>query len=369
MHPRGRPGGRPGRRRRRHHRRHAAPRGRLARRHLLPPSPGSTAVVGAEEYGKGASANLGPTVNIDRDPRWGRSFESLSEDPYLTSTLGVAEIDGVQCQDVMSRSSTTTRTTRRLTATPRRTTRSSSDRALQEIYIPPFTAAVTQAHVASVMCAYSYVNGNASCNSSYLHTDACSSSWRLPGLRHVGLWRAARHRGALDGTDQEQPVNTYYGAPLETDLEDGMIPVSALNTMVRAVLTEMFQFNLFSHPRTGTHGDTVTTPAHVALANKVAEAGTTLLKNDGGTLPLSQSEHGRGDRPVGVRLADLRRRRQRVRDPVLDRLARSPGSRRPTRTRPTPRGCRLTRRWRRSRRLTSPPPTRPRRSAAATRAR
>src|ERR1700678_3477359 len=52
-------------------------------------------VVGSEEYGKGASANLGPTVNIDRDPRWGRSFESLSEDPYLTSELGTSEIEGV----------------------------------------------------------------------------------------------------------------------------------------------------------------------------------------------------------------------------------------------------------------------------------
>jgi beta-glucosidase len=59
-------------------------------------------VIGAEEYGKGASANLGPTVNIDRDPRWGRSFEALSEDPYLNASLDVPEIDGVQSQDVES---------------------------------------------------------------------------------------------------------------------------------------------------------------------------------------------------------------------------------------------------------------------------
>jgi beta-glucosidase len=59
-------------------------------------------VIGAEEYGKGASANLGPTVNIDRDPRWGRSFEALSEDPALNATLDVPEIAGVQSQDVES---------------------------------------------------------------------------------------------------------------------------------------------------------------------------------------------------------------------------------------------------------------------------
>ena len=57
-------------------------------------------VIGAEEYGKGASANLGPTVNIDRDPRWGRSFEALSEDPLLNASLDVPEIAGVQSQDV-----------------------------------------------------------------------------------------------------------------------------------------------------------------------------------------------------------------------------------------------------------------------------
>ena len=59
-------------------------------------------VIGTEEFGKGASANLGPTVNIDRDPRWGRSFEALSEDPFLNSSLDVPEINGVQSQDVMS---------------------------------------------------------------------------------------------------------------------------------------------------------------------------------------------------------------------------------------------------------------------------
>jgi beta-glucosidase len=57
-------------------------------------------IIGAEEAGKGASADLGPTVNIDRDPRWGRSFEALSEDPYLNGQLDVPEIDGIQAQGV-----------------------------------------------------------------------------------------------------------------------------------------------------------------------------------------------------------------------------------------------------------------------------
>ncbi len=126
-------------------------------------------VIGTEEFGKGASANLGPTVNIDRDPRWGRSFEALSEDPFLNASLDVPEIDGVQSQDVMSQ-------VKHFDAYNQETSRNTAaddvivdNRALQEIYMPSFDAAVTQANAASVMCAYSMVNGNFSCNNSYLN--------------------------------------------------------------------------------------------------------------------------------------------------------------------------------------------------------
>ena len=244
-------------------------------------------VIGAEENGKGASANLGPTVNIDRDPRWGRSFEALSEDPYLNSALDVPEIDGIQSQDVEDQ-------VKHFDAYNQETYRNSpaddvvvSDRALHEIYMPSFYSAVTAGHAASVMCAYSYVNGSASCNNSYLETTVLRDQWDFPGFVMSDYGALHSTDGALTGTDQEQPENTYYGAPLEAAVENGTIPVSALNTMVQPVLTEMFRFGLFSHPRTGATGDTVTTPAHQTLANQVAEAGTTLLRNNDGTLPLA----------------------------------------------------------------------------------
>jgi beta-glucosidase len=244
-------------------------------------------VIGAEENGKGASANLGPTVNIDRDPRWGRSFEALSEDPYLNSALDVPEIDGIQSQDVEDQ-------VKHYDAYNQETYRNTpsdnvivSDRALHEIYMPSFFNAVTKADAASVMCAYSYVNGNASCNNSYLETTVLRDEWNFPGFVMSDYGALHGTDGALDGTDQEQPFNTNFGAPLQTDVSNGTIPVSALNSMVQPVLTEMFRFGLFSHPRTGSPSDTVTTPAHQALANQVAETGTTLLKNDTSTLPLS----------------------------------------------------------------------------------
>jgi beta-glucosidase len=249
-------------------------------------------VIGAEEFGKGASANLGPTVNIDRDPRWGRSFEALSEDPFLNSALDVAEINGVQSQDVMAQ-------VKHLAAYNQETYRNTSadnvivdNRAEHEIYLPSFEAAVKQASAASVMCAYSMVNGSFSCNNSYLESSVLRDEWNFPGFMTSDYGALHSTQGALQGTDMEQPENTYYGTALSSAIRKGTIPRSALNTMVQRILTEMFQYNLFSQPRTGSTSATVTTPADQAAGTAVAEEGTTLLKNAGPVLPLPASNAG-----------------------------------------------------------------------------
>ena len=249
-------------------------------------------VIGTEEFGKGASANLGPTVNIDRDPRWGRSFEALSEDPALNSALDVAEIGGVQSRDVMAQ-------VKHFDAYNQETYRNTpadnvivDNRALHEIYTPSFEAAVKQASAASVMCAYSVVNGNFSCNNSYLETSVLRDEWNFPGFVTSDYGALHSTQGALEGTDMEQPENTYYGTALSSAIRRGSIPLSALNTMVQRVLTEMFGYNLFSQPRTGSTSATVTTPANQAVGTAVAEEGTTLLKNSGPVLPLPASNAG-----------------------------------------------------------------------------
>ncbi len=111
-------------------------------------------VVGSEERGKGAMVNLGPTVNIDRDPRWGRSFEAYTEDPYLNAALTVSDIDGVQSQGEMSQ-------VKHFALYNQETNRNTpaddviiSQRAEHEIYLPAFWAATKQAHAPSVMCSY-----------------------------------------------------------------------------------------------------------------------------------------------------------------------------------------------------------------------
>ena len=249
-------------------------------------------VIGQEELGKGAEVNLGPTVNIDRDPRWGRSFEAFTEDPFLNSALTVGEIDGVQSQGEMSQ-------VKHFDAYNQETNRNSpqdnvvvSNRVLHEIYMPAFDAAVHQANVASLMCAYSYVNGYASCNDSDLLNTTLKQEWGFQGFVTSDYGALHGVDGAQDGTDQEQPFNTNFGQPLETAVETGTIPKSVLNTMVQRILTQMFRFGFIDHPPTATTSATVTTPAHVAVSTNVADSSATLLKNTGQTLPLSANHAG-----------------------------------------------------------------------------
>src|SRR6185437_4844570 len=250
------------------------------------------AVIGQEEWGKCAAVNLGPNVNILRDPRWGRSFEAFTEDPFLNAALAVSEIRGVQDQGEMSQ-------VKHFDAYNQETNRNTpaddvivSNRTLHEIYLPAFQQAVTRARVASVMCAYSVINGNFACQNPYLETQVLRQRWGFPGF--VTSDYAALHstQGAVDGTDMEQPFNMFFGPALQTDVENGTIPKSVVDTMVSRIATEMFRFGIFNHPPTGTTGATVTTAAHQAVAARVAEDGTVLLKNDGGVLPLPAAHAG-----------------------------------------------------------------------------
>jgi beta-glucosidase len=250
-------------------------------------------VVGSEERGKGAMVDLGPTVNIDRDPRWGRSFEAYTEDPYLNASMAAADIEGVQSQGEMAQ-------VKHLAVYNQETNRNSpadnavvSTRALHEIYLPAFWAATRVAKASSAMCAYSRVNGEAACQNQYLMNTTLDQRWAFPGF--VTSDFQATHstvQSANAGNDQEMPAPRFYGSALQAAVEDGQVSMATLDGMVSRILTEMFDFGEFNNPPTGSTGATVTTPADQAVSTKVAEDGTVLLKNSRGTLPLSVTNGG-----------------------------------------------------------------------------
>ncbi len=257
------------------------------------------AVIGSEERGKGAAVNLGPTVNLDRDPRWGRSFESLTEDPYLSGAIGGAEIKGVQSQGEMSQLKHYADYDQETYRNTPQDDQIIAQRPLHELYLKSFETIVARADPASLMCSYSSFsiagspdpNAQYACQDNYLENDMLKANWDFPGF--ITSDYGALHdtlTGIESGTDQEQPFNTYFGQALQTDIQNGTIPRAYVNTAISRTLYEMFRFNLFDNPPTGTTSSVVTTPAHVQTATSIAEAGTTLLKNGGGTLPLSATD-------------------------------------------------------------------------------
>jgi beta-glucosidase len=245
-------------------------------------------VIGNEMAGKGIDVDLGPTVNIVRDPRWGRAFESYGEDPYLNGQMAAADINGVQGQGVISM-------VKHLAVYNQETHRNGSaddaivsDRVIHEIYLPAFQAAIQQGQAGAVMCSFSTINGVPACQDHYL-ADILYGQWKFQGFVQSDNKAIHSMRGALNGglVDMEDPRATYFGNPLETAISKGEVSIEKIRTMAERVLATMFRFGLFNRTATGNLGALVDTPAHAATARTVADEGTVLLKNSARILPLS----------------------------------------------------------------------------------
>jgi beta-glucosidase len=249
-------------------------------------------VVGTEQADKGTTIDLGPTINIVRDPRWGRAFESIGEDPDLNGTLGAAEIQGVQSTGTMAQ-------VKHFAVYNQETNRNTpSDNAIvsteaeQEIYLPAFQDAVQQGAASSVMCSYSTVNGTYACQNPYLLSTVLRQQFGFTGFV-TSDWGATHSTAASAnaGLDMDMPGNDgYFGSTLASAVSSGSVTAATLNSMTSDVLTEMFAFGLFDKPATGSPDETATSTADQNDALQIAEEGTVLLKNSGSVLPLGSSD-------------------------------------------------------------------------------
>jgi beta-glucosidase len=247
-------------------------------------------VDGAEHRSKGIAVVLGPGINIDRDPRWGRNFEMFSEDPLLTSALGDADIEGLQSQGVMADvKHFVTYNQETYRATPNDNTIVNA-RALHEIYLPPFYGAIVQAHAASVMCAYPLLNGTYSCQNASLLTGLLNNHWGFTGfVRTDSDANASTVNSANAGLDQERGSFFWDNGLLANAVNAGQVRSTTINAALRRILTEMVNFNLFSNPLTGNLSTPAATPADNAMAQNVAERGAVLLQNTANILPLTSA--------------------------------------------------------------------------------
>jgi beta-glucosidase len=255
-------------------------------------------VIGQEAKQRGKDIMLGPAVNIQRTPLCGRNFEYMGEDPFLTSRMTVNYIEGEQAQGVSS-------CVKHFAANSQEYQRGSineiiDERALREIYLPAFRAAVQEAEVMTVMGAYNQINGQHCCENERLLNEILKNEWGFKGAV-ISDWSGVHHTdlAALNGMDIEmgshQAYNAYYLAnPFLEGLKSGKFPVSVLDDKVRRHFHVMFKLNLIhdpsAPPATNAAPPTLlSTRAHQEIALKIAEESLVLLKNQN-LLPLDPAQ-------------------------------------------------------------------------------
>jgi beta-glucosidase len=241
--------------------------------------------LGQEQWIKGTNVALGPSIDVVRVPEWGRTFESYGEDPYFNGRMAVAEIKGIQSQGPIADANmyvTMNQENNRFKEDSR-----VDERTLQEIYLPPFAAAIQDGHVGTVMCAYVKTNGSYSCESDYLLKDVLRKQLKFDGWV-MSDWGATHSTvdAANHGLDQQMPDAEFYGLKLKAAVVSGQVRGDVLDEHVRHILVPMFRQGLFDRAQTGSWSADARSPEHDALSRMIAEQGTVLLKNERSILPL-----------------------------------------------------------------------------------
>jgi beta-glucosidase len=245
--------------------------------------------LGRDARAKGVHFLLAPGVNINRAPMNGRNFEYFGEDPFLASRIAVGYINGVQSQGV---SATIKHFLGNNSEYDRHNTDSIIDeRTLREIYLPVFEAAVKEAHVGAIMDSYNLTNGQHMSQNRYLLTDVVKNEWGFDGLI-MSDWSGTYDgvKAANAGQDLEMPSGLHFNQQtLKPAIKQGKVSVATIDDKVRRILRTAVRFGWLDRDQTGLSIPRYNLEGrHVAL--NAAREGITLLKNQGGLLPLSKSK-------------------------------------------------------------------------------
>jgi len=242
------------------------------------------AIIGNEARAKGFNVLLGPGLNLARDPRAGRNFEYLGEDPLLAGTLAAEVIRGIQSEHVVA-------TAKHYVLNDQETLRQSLDAhieegALRESDLLAFELAVERGQPGSVMCAYNRINGDYGCGSDFLLNRVLKHDWGFKGWA-MSDWGAVHSVDyAAKGLDQQAGANLdaqiWFDQPLREEIAAGRIPKARISEMARRILRGLYA----SGANEAAPEHAIDYAAHAAIVRKSAAQGMVLLKNDG-ILPLA----------------------------------------------------------------------------------
>ena len=251
--------------------------------------------IGEEARYRNKTVLLGPGVNIYRTPLNGRNFEYMGEDPYLAGRMVVPYVQGVQQNGVaacvkhyaLNNQEVNRHTTNVIV----------DDRALYEIYLPAFKAAVQEGKAWSIMGAYNLYKGQHACHNQYLLNDILKGEWGFDGVvvsdwggvhdtdqaitngldMEFGSWTDGLSNGASNAYD-----NYYLADPYLERIQSGKAGTKELDDKVRRILRLAFRTTMDRNRPYGA----MRSPEHYDAARKIGEAGIVLLQNNGNLLPI-----------------------------------------------------------------------------------
>lgn len=263
-------------------------------------------VAAIEATSHGIRWTFAPMIDVARDPRWGRIAEGYGEDPYLTSVMGVATIEGFQTDSLGNPTA--------LAACPKHfvgygaaeggrdyNSTGLSERTLRNIYFPPFEAAV-KAGAATIMTSFNDNDGIPSTGNSFILRDVLRREWGFDGIV-VSDWASVtemiNHGFAADaaeaamkaisaGVDMEMVSASFItnGPQLAKEYK---VKEHDINNAVRCILRIKFRLGLFDNPYVNEmQPDVLYAPSHLAEAKEAATQSVILLKNDNNTLPVKK---------------------------------------------------------------------------------
>jgi beta-glucosidase len=247
-------------------------------------------VIGAEDAAKGIDMALAPTINIDRTSLWGRSYETLGEDPYLSAALSFPLVRGIQANRVVAVVKHFAVYNQELHRGTPLDNSVVTDRAIHEVYLPAFRSAVEQGGAGSVMCSYNLINGTPACQDASLIDGVLRQQWHFTGFVRSDCGSIYDQTAAMAaGISQVKCSRLYNPSQLATAVETGRMPRAALDALARPLLTVLFRFDLIARPHPSDLSAIATSAAHRAVALATADEGSVLLQNRGALLPLQVS--------------------------------------------------------------------------------
>ncbi len=243
-------------------------------------------LIGRELRAQGYNMTLGGGVNITREPRNGRTFEYMGEDPILAGTLVGNRMKCEQAQHVLG-------DIKHYAVNDQESGRNEVDsiiskRALRESDLLSFEIGIGIANPGAVMCSYNSVNGDFACENKYLLTDVLKKTWGFKGFV-VSDWAGTHStvKASAAGLDNEEPFDQFFGEKLKEAVQAGKVPAAELDDHVRRVLRSEFACGIIDYPA---KKGVVDVEGGFETARRLAEQSTVLLKNSNGVLPIDRAK-------------------------------------------------------------------------------